>query len=68
MSHGENIHWAKVSSSHAQGAAVMKGFFVEAKKYLQNLVSLILPMLMPSATAPSLSAPPAVDPAPAEVV
>jgi hypothetical protein len=34
MSHGENIDWAKVSLSHAQGATAMKGFFAEAKKYL----------------------------------
>jgi hypothetical protein len=67
MLHGEEVDWVKVSSSHARGPSEMKEFFVEAKKYLQNLVSLILPVPMPSTTAPSLSAPPKSDPAPTEV-
>jgi hypothetical protein len=48
MSHGEDIDWVKVSSSHARGPMEMKEFFIEAKKYSQNLFSLIMPMLTPS--------------------
>jgi hypothetical protein len=45
----------------------MKEFFAKAKKYSPNLVSLILPALMPLTAAPSSSIPPAIDPAPSEV-
>jgi hypothetical protein len=45
----------------------MKEFFVEAKKYSQNLVSLILPVPTSSTTAPSSSVPPVMDPTPTEV-
>jgi hypothetical protein len=62
MSHGEIIDWAKVSSSLAHDesdkAVGMEGFFVEAKKYSQNLVSLILPVPTSSSTNPSSSATP----------
>jgi hypothetical protein len=67
MSHGEEVDWSKVSSSHALGPAEMKGFFVEAKKYSQKLVELILPEPTPSIAAPSSSAPPMMNPAPTEV-
>jgi hypothetical protein len=67
MSHGEEVNWAKVSSSLAYGPAKMKGFFAKAKKYSQNLISLILPVLTPSNATPSLSAPPLMDPTSPEV-
>jgi hypothetical protein len=34
MSHGEDVDWAKVSSFHAQGAAVMKHFFCRSEEIL----------------------------------
>jgi hypothetical protein len=61
LSHGENVDWEIVSSSHARRPEEMKEFFSEAKKYTPNLVSLILPALTPSTAAPSSSAPPAPD-------
>jgi hypothetical protein len=67
MLHDEDVDWAKVSSSHARGPDDMKEFFVEAKKYSQNLVSLILPVPTSSTTAPSSSVPPVMDPTPTEV-
>jgi hypothetical protein len=67
MSHGEDVDWAKVSSSHARGPEEMKEFFTEAKKYSQNLVSQILLAPTYSTAAPSLSVPPVTYPAPTEV-
>jgi hypothetical protein len=56
-----------VSSACARHSEEMKEFFLEAKKYAPNLVSLILPAPTPSTTAPSSSAPAPMDPSPAEV-
>jgi hypothetical protein len=56
-----------VSSACARYSEEMKEFFLEAKKYAPNLVSLILPAPTPSTTAPSSSAPAPMDPSPAEV-
>jgi hypothetical protein len=71
MSQGENVNLAKLSSYLAQDegdkAVEMKAFFIEAKKYSQNLMSLILPVQTPSSAAPSLSAPPVVETTPSEV-
>jgi hypothetical protein len=67
QSHGENVDWEKVSSTYARRPEEMKEFFAEAKKYAPNLVSLILPMPTPSASAPSSSAPAPTDPSPTEV-
>jgi hypothetical protein len=67
MSHGENVDWEKVSSSHARGPLEMKGCFAEANKYSPNLVSLILHVPASSTAAPSSSAPPALDSTPSEV-
>jgi hypothetical protein len=64
MSHGEEVDWKKVCSSHAQGPEDMKSFFLEAKKDSPNLVSLILNVLTSSIGAPSTRAPPSTDPAP----
>jgi hypothetical protein len=60
--------WEKVSSAHARRLEEMKDFFSEAKKYMPNLVSLILHAPMPLPTTPSSSAPAPTDPFPAEVV
>jgi hypothetical protein len=71
MLHGENVDCANVSSSISQDesdkALEMKNFFTEAKKYSQNLVSLILPVPGTLSTAPSWSAPPEAETTPSEV-
>jgi hypothetical protein len=67
LSHGEDVNWEKVSSSHAGCPKEMKEFFSEAKKYAPNLVSLILPTPTPATAAPSSSAPPASDSTPSKV-
>jgi hypothetical protein len=67
QSHGENVDWEKVSSAYARRSKEMKEFFAEAKKYTPKLVSLILPVPTPSASAPSSSAPAPMDPSPTEV-
>jgi hypothetical protein len=67
QSHGENVDWEKVSSTYAQCPEEMKKFLSEAKKYVPNLVSLILPAPTPLTTAPSSSAPAPTDPSPTEV-
>jgi hypothetical protein len=67
LSHGEVVDWEKVGSSHAQRPEEMKEFFMEAKKYAPNLVSLILPVSTYSTAAPSSSAPTPKDPSLAEV-
>jgi hypothetical protein len=67
MSHGENVDWEKVSSSHTRGPLEMKELFAEAKKHSPNLVSLILHALSSLTAASLLSAPPTSDSAPPEV-
>jgi hypothetical protein len=57
LSHGEDVDWEKVSSSHARHPEEIKEFFSEAKKYAPNLVSLILSATTPLTAAPSSSAP-----------
>jgi hypothetical protein len=66
-SHGESVDWEKLSFSYARRPRNMKEFFAEAKKYTPKLVSLILPAPVPSAFAPSSSAPAHTDPSPSEV-
>jgi hypothetical protein len=56
-----------VGFSYARRPAEMKEFFAKAKEYTPKLVSLILPAPMPSASAPSSSAPTPIDHAPPEV-
>jgi hypothetical protein len=68
QSHHENVDWEKVISSYARRPSKMKEFFVEARKYAPKLVSLILPVPTPSASAPSWSAYAPKDPYPTEVV
>jgi hypothetical protein len=67
LSHGEDVDWEKVSSSHARRPEEMKECFSKAKKYAPNLVSLILPAPTPATAAPLSSAPPAPDSTPSEV-
>jgi hypothetical protein len=67
QSHSESVDWEKVSSTYARCPEEMKEFFVEAKKYVPKLVSLILPAPAPSASAPSSIAPAPTDPSPTKV-
>jgi hypothetical protein len=43
LSHGEQVDYAKVSSSQDCNPSEMKKFFIEAKKYSQRIVEFILP-------------------------
>jgi hypothetical protein len=36
MSHGKEVNWSKVSSSHILGLTEIKEYFADAKKYSQN--------------------------------
>jgi hypothetical protein len=64
-SHGEEIDWEKVGSSHGRPLSELPGFFEKAKKYTPGIVSIITPsaasstsMPVPSTPAPSGSMPP----------
>jgi hypothetical protein len=67
LSHGEDVDWEKVSSSHARRPEEMNEFFSKTKKIVPNLVSMILLALTPSTTVPSSSASTPTDPSPTEV-
>jgi hypothetical protein len=43
LSHGEEVTWEKVSSSHARPLSELLGFFEKAKKYAPGIVSIITP-------------------------
>jgi hypothetical protein len=59
QSHDEEVDWEKVGSSYARRPAEMKKFFAKAKEYAPKLVSLILLVPVPLASAPSSSLAPA---------
>jgi hypothetical protein len=42
-SHGEEVDWEKVSSSHSRPLLELLGFFEKAKKYVPGIVSIITP-------------------------
>jgi hypothetical protein len=42
-SHGEEVDWEKVSSSHGRPLSELLGFFEKAKKYVPGIVSIITP-------------------------
>jgi hypothetical protein len=78
QSHGEEVDWEKVGSSHARPLSEMEEFFQRAKQYVPKIVSLISPSAASStsvlsssttpSSAPDVSAPStAMEPA-AEVV
>jgi hypothetical protein len=58
QSHGEEVDWEKISSSHARPLSVMLGFFKKAKEYAPGIVSLITPLAASSTAAPGSSTPP----------
>jgi hypothetical protein len=43
QSHGEEVDWEKVSSSHARPLLELLGFFEKAKKYAPGIASIITP-------------------------
>jgi hypothetical protein len=57
QSHGEEVNWEKVGASYAIPLVEMMEFFNNAKEYVPKLVSLILPPIASSTTAPGSSAP-----------
>jgi hypothetical protein len=65
QSHGEEVDWEKVGASYAIPLVEMTEVFKKAKEYAPKLVSLILPPVASSTSAPGSSVPssntPAVD-------
>jgi hypothetical protein len=57
-SHGEEVDWEKVSSSHGRPLSELLGFFEKAKKYVPGIVSIITPSAA-SLTPTSASSTPA---------
>jgi hypothetical protein len=53
QSHGEEVDWEKISSSHARPLSEMLGFFKKAKEYALGIVSLITHSVASSTPAPS---------------
>jgi hypothetical protein len=58
QSHGEEVDWEKIGSSHARPLSEMLGFFKKAKEYAPSIVSLITPSAASLTSAPSSSMPP----------
>jgi hypothetical protein len=58
QSHGEEVDWEKISSSHSRPLSELLGFFEKAKKYAPGIVSIITPLAASSTPAPSTSMPP----------
>jgi hypothetical protein len=52
QSHGEEVDWEKVSSSHARPLSELLGLFEKAKKYAPGIVSIITPSTASSAPTP----------------
>jgi hypothetical protein len=58
QSHGEEVDWEKIGSSHDCPLSEMLDFFKKAKKYAPSIVSLITPSAASSTSAPGSSTPP----------
>jgi hypothetical protein len=56
-SHGEEVDWEKVSSSHGRPLSELLGFFEKAKKYVPGIVSIIAPSAASSTSPPASSTP-----------
>jgi hypothetical protein len=52
-SHGEEVHWEKVSSSRGRPLSKLLGFFEKAKKYAPGIVSIITPSAASSTSTPA---------------
>jgi hypothetical protein len=57
QSHGEEVNWEKVSSSHARPLSELLGFFEKAKKYTPGIVLIITPSAASSTSTPTSSTP-----------
>jgi hypothetical protein len=58
QSHGEEVDWENIGSSHARPLLEMLAFFKKAKKYAPRIVSLLTPSVASSTFAPGSSTPP----------
>jgi hypothetical protein len=58
QSHGEEVDWEKVGSSHARPLLEMEEFFQKVKQYAPEIVSLISPSAASSTSAPRSSTTP----------
>jgi hypothetical protein len=56
-SHGEEVDWEKVSSSHGRPLLELLGFFEKAKKYVPGIVSIIAPSVASLTSTPASSTP-----------
>jgi hypothetical protein len=56
-SHGEEVNWEKVSSSHGRPLSELLGFFEKVKKYAPSIVSIITPSTASSTSTPASSTP-----------
>jgi hypothetical protein len=63
QSHGEEVDWEKVGSSHACPLLEMEEFFQKAKQYAPKIVSLISPSAASSTSALRSSTTPSSTPA-----
>jgi hypothetical protein len=57
QSHGEEVNWEKVSSSHARPLSELLGYFEKAKKYVPGIVLIITPSVASSTSTPTSSTP-----------
>jgi hypothetical protein len=57
QSHGKELDWERISSSHARPLSKLLGFFKKAKEYAPGIVSLITPSAASLTPAPSSSTP-----------
>jgi hypothetical protein len=57
QSHGEEVNWEKVSSSHARPLSELLGFFERAKKYASGIISIITPSAASLTSTPTSSTP-----------
>jgi hypothetical protein len=55
QSHGEEVDWEKVSSSHGRPLLELLGFFEKVKKYAPGIVSIITPSAASLTSTPSSS-------------
>jgi hypothetical protein len=63
QSHGEEVDWEKVGSSHARPLSEMEEFFQKANQYTPKIVSLISPSAASSTSAPKSLTTPSSTPA-----
>jgi hypothetical protein len=57
QSHGKEVDWKKIGSSHARPLSEMLEFFKKAKKYAPRIVSLITPSAASSTSTPGSLSP-----------